>query len=204
VNSRSDVNKLLFPVKLCHLCCSVPASRRIAEFRLVTLALSIWQCGYAPAYGGERPTQQLTVNAAPSLVPESGALAAVLSGLRQELSRAGALRPGSGYPQAVVELLRVDERSAGIAVQAGQPSAVPLARGALVGVTARARVFEGPGAEPFRDTGDVRRVATASSETSLVDDAWGHDDAVQLAAVSVGKALGRRLLGEVEPSMEPL
>ena len=179
---------------------TIGASRGV----LIAASVLLTQCGYAPAYGGERPQQQLTVTAAPSLAPESGALASVLRGVRQELSRAGALRAGSSYPRAVVELLRVDERAAGMAVQPGQPSGAPLARGSLVGVTARAWVVESPSAKPYRDTGDVRRVATVMSGASLSSDVANHDGAVELAAAGVGKALGRRLLGEVEPSLEPL
>ena len=136
--------------------------------------------------------------------PESGALGALLSGVRDELSRAGALRPGTGYPRAVVELLRVDERGAGMALQPGQPTATPLARGSLVGVTARAWIEEAPGARPYMDTGDVRRVVTIATGTTLASDAVAHDSALELAGQSTGQALGRRLLGEVEPALEPL
>ena len=168
------------------------------------VAFALSSCGYAPAYGGSRPTQQLTIAAAPSLSPESGALASLLNGLRQELSRAGALRAGSGYPRAVVELLRVDERGLGVAVQPGQASATPLARGSTVGVTARAWVEDSVGARPYRDTGDVRRVATVATGTTLGRDATAHDAALESAGFSAGRAIGRRLLGEVEPTLEPL
>ena len=171
---------------------------------LASLSLVWGACGYAPAYGGARPSKQLAIVAAPSLAPESGALAALLSGLRDELSRAGALRPGSGYPRAVLELLRVDEHGLGMAVQPGQPTALPLARGATVGVTARAWIEESSGARPNRDTGDVRRVATVATGATLETDAAAHDSAVEQAGFTTGRAIGRRLLGEVEPTLEPL
>ncbi len=171
---------------------------------LSVLAVGLTACGYSPAYGGLRPNQQLTVAAAPSLSPESGALAALLSGLRGELSRAGALRAGTGYPRAMVELLRVDERGVGVAVQLGQPRATPLARGSTVGVMARAWIEDSPSAKPYHDTGDVRRVSTVATGTTLAMDALAHDTAVEQAGLAAGQAIGRRLLGEVEPTLEPL
>ena len=177
---------------------------RMLQALLVGASISLNQCGYSPAYAGARPSAQLTVSAAPSLVPESGAASALLNGVRQELSRAGALRPGAGYPRAVVQLLRVDEFASGIAVQPGQPWATPLARGSVVGVMARAWVEEAPGSPAYRDTGDVRRVSTVSVGTSLVVDAASHDAAIESAGLRTGQALARRLLGEVEPGVEPL
>lgn len=179
------------------------SARRLSMWCLGVSSLLV-QCGYAPAYGGARPSVRLTVGAAASLAPESGALAALLSGVRQELSRSGVLRPGTGYPRAVVQLVRVDERASGIAVQPNQPAATPLARGSEVAVTARAWVEDAPGARPYRDTGDVRRVATVGALSTLAEDAASHDSALQSAGLRTGQALGRRLLGEVEPALEPL
>lgn len=208
MNICKDVNNLLFPVKLGPVKRNVPHTKSMMELGSrglrCALVFGIVACGYKPAYGGARPSQQLTVAVAPSLAPESGALGALLSGLREELSRAGALRPGTGYPRAVIELLRVDERGAGMALQPGQPTATPLARGSLVGVTARAWIEEAPGARPYLDTGDVRRVVTVATGTTLASDAVAHDSALELAGQSTGQALGRRLLGEVEPGLEPL
>lgn len=171
---------------------------------LSALALSLMACGYEPAYGGARPARQLTVAVAPSLAPESGALAALLSGVRGELSQAGVLRPGTGYPRAVLELLRVDEHGAGIAVQPGQPRATPLSRGSTVGVMARAWIEDSRGAKPYHDTGDVRRVSTVATGTTLATDALAHDAAIEQAGLATGQAIGRRLVGEVEPTLEPL
>ncbi len=179
--------------------------RLVGRILVPALALTASSaCGYLPAYGGSRPAQQLTLAVAPSLAPESGALSGLLSGLRGELSRAGVLRPGTGYPRAVLELLRVDERGTGLALQPGQPSATPLARGATVGVTARAWIEDSPGAKPYRDTGDVRRVYSSATGSSLATEALAHDTAVEQAGFATGEAIGRRLLGEVEPGLEPL
>ncbi len=55
----------------------------------------------------------------------------------------------------MVDVLRVDELSRGIHVQAG--SGQPGAAGMSVAVTARGRVYRAGGQEPESDTGDVRR-----------------------------------------------
>jgi hypothetical protein len=185
-------------------CCASSSRRLMGRVPACALALLSLACGYSPAYVGTRPAQQLTVAAAPSLAPESGALSALLNGLRGELSRAGVLRAGTGYPRAVLELLRVDERGAGMAVQLSQPSATPLTRGATVGVTARAWVEDSPNSRPYHDTGDVRRVYTVATGSTLAADALAHDSAVEQAGFATGQAIGRRLLGEVEPALEPL
>jgi len=94
-------------------------------------------CGYRPAYI-DRPEVRYTVSATPFATPHPGAVVAALAGVRAALSQASALSPGAGYPQVVVELLRVDELPAGLAsVQAGS-AALPLGRGSEVGVVARA------------------------------------------------------------------
>jgi hypothetical protein len=191
------VTKLWFPVKL----------GSIAVFALNMVALG--GCGYRPAYGGARPSGRLTVVAAPTRVPEGGALAALLSGLRGELSRAGVLGPGSSYPRVVVEFVRLDERGAGPQVQrelTGQPWA--LARSTVVGVTARAWIEEGP-AVVVRDTGDVRRTTSyeapgLGSPNQRVLELTSREAAVDAAARATGAALGRRVLGEVEVTQEPL
>ncbi|MGC4065839.1 MAG: hypothetical protein QM784_14550 [Polyangiaceae bacterium] len=166
-------------------------------------------CGYRPAYGGARPSGRLTVVAAPTRVPEGGALAALLSGLRGELSRAGVLGPGSGYPRVVVEFVRLDERGAGPQVQRELTSASwALARGTVVGVTARAWIEEGPSLV-VRDTGDVRRTTSydapglgSASQTTM--EVTSREAAIESAATATGAALGRRVLGEIEVTQEPL
>lgn len=167
-------------------------------------ALVAFGCGYQPVYGGDAPETKLAVVAAPAVAGRAEAVQLALSGVRGELSRAGSLRPGTGYPRAVVELVRVDERGPGIARVDTPAGALPLARGSAVGVVGRAWVEEAPGAAPARDTGDVRRVRTyAASEDPRIE-AQRHSEAMRAAARAVGRALGRRLLGEPEPADEQL
>ena len=158
-------------------------------------------CGYRPAYAGPEPAEKLSVVPGPTRIPQADALGAALGGARAELSRAGALRAGSGYPRMVVELVRVDEKSAGIAVSGG---GVPLARGSTVAVTGRAWVEDAKGAEPSRDTGDLRRIEQYASDADSRGDSLRYDQAVRAAADELGHALGRLVLGLPEPTVEPL
>jgi hypothetical protein len=168
------------------------------------LVVSLTSCGYRAEYGGAGPEERLTVTAAPALVARPEAVQATLAGLRHELSAAGVLRPGAGYPRVVVEVLRVDELSAGIARQETAGGPVPLARGSAIGVVARAWVQERAGGPPARDTGDMRRVRAYATGGEAEIEAERHSAAIRAAARELGQALGRRLLGHPEPASEPM
>lgn len=173
----------------------------LAPAVLGILAIALGGCGYRPAYGGTRPEARLAVLAAPSRAPEGGALAGVLSGLRGELSRAGVLGPGTGYPRVVVELVRVDERGVGQALRGNATWA--MARGTHVGVTARAWIEEGP-SKVTRDSGDVRRTVTFATATGALEDWATREGALSEAGRATGAAIGRRVLGEIEVTQEPM
>lgn|SRR5690606_26914334 len=162
-------------------------------------------CGYRPLYGGRAPEQKLAVAAAPALIPEADVVHAALAGARDELVRSGLLRSGTGYPQLVVQVLRVDERAAGIAaLEASDGTELPLARASSVGVLGRAWVLEAAGAPPTRDTGDVRRVEQYASAAGALGDAAGYDQATRAAGRALGRALARYIVGEPVPGSEPL
>lgn len=190
VNIRTDVDRLLFPVK------------PLALFVLVAWLFP--GCGYHAEYAGQRPSERLSVEAAPAKAPSAQALAALLAGARAELSRAGVLAAGQGYPKLRVELLRVDEEASGIGARNVGGTTLPLARGSAVGVVARAWVEEDPGSPPSRDTGDLRRVERYATETDPRVEAVRNDEAVRAAARRAGEALARQILGEPEPSVEPM
>ena len=159
-------------------------------------------CGYAPAYGGERPGERLSVAAAPHHIPELEVIHATLGGARAELSAAGVLAPGSSRPRLLIELLRVDELSSGIAARNGADGdRIPLARGSAVGVVGRAWV-ELESSDISRDTGDVRRVEYFSASEDPRIDALRHSRALQAAGRRLGRALARRVLGDPEPPNE--
>ena len=188
------MRNLLFPVKLAWILGAC-----------ITLAAAP-SCGYQPAYSADRGPGPLRVVAAQPKVARLDAVQATLAGARAELSRRGGLRPGSGYPRMVVEVLRIDERSSGIAVDPLQPQAdrVPLARGSSVGVLGRAWIEDAPGAPARRDTGDMRRVETYASQPDARLEAIRHDEAVRAAARQLGRALARRVLGQPTPDIEPM
>jgi hypothetical protein len=169
-------------------------------------ALSL-ACGYQPVYGGTRPEGRLSVAAASPKVAHAEVVAAALAGARDELSRAGVLSPGDGYPTLVVEVLRVDEWPRGISATpmgGGDQRFVPLGRATSVAVVGRAWVLEEEGAAPVRDTGDVRRSDTYASEPASTTEALQFSAAASSAGRKLGRALARRVLGEPSPAMEPL
>lgn len=190
VNRRRAVERLLFPVK---------------PLALFVLLASVFSgCGYHAEYAGRRPSERLSVEAAPAKAPSADALSALLAGARAELSRAGVLAEGQGYPKLRVELLRVDEQASGIAARDVGGSAVPLARGSAVGVVARAWVEDAPDSAPSRDTGDLRRVERYATQGDPRVESLRNDEAVRAAARRVGAALARQVLGEPEPGVEPM
>ncbi len=154
-------------------------------------------CGYRSLNGShDAPESRLAISAAPLRVSEPFALEAALAGARSELGRAGALK-SSGYPRLVVELVRVDEVSAGVQAIGGQP----LAGGTRIAVVARGWVEPASGAPPERDTGDLTRVEGMAT-TTAAEDAQRRVAAVRGAAREAGRAIGRRVLGEPEPATD--
>ena len=182
------------------------------------LAASIAGCGYHPVYGPGSAAEgaRFCVVGVSPLVADTAAVAEVEAGLRQELARAGALRSGGGYPRVVVEVLRMDEMSEGIAAVpggtrgteiAGTPirpplPLAPLARGTRVGVLARAWIEPSAGAARERETGDMRTTDVRRAESDPRLEALRQDDAARAAARRLGARLARRILGEPETSDE--
>jgi hypothetical protein len=151
-------------------------------------------CGYEPVYGPQGG-RHYDVVAGHYATASFEAVQAVTAGVRSELGAAQAL--GSGYPRVVVEVLRIDERSIGVGVSNG---AAPLARGSEIVVVGRAQVFQSAGAHPVIDTGDLSRAAQFASGASPSADAARRARAVRDAARTLGRALGRAVLGLPEPA----
>jgi hypothetical protein len=150
-------------------------------------------CGYHPVYGA---TDGASYDVVIGRVATSSFEAAeqAVAGVRSELQPAGAL--GTGFPQVVVEVLRIDERSIGVSSMGN----APLARGTEIVVVGRAHVLERGDAAPSRDTGDISRTAQYAAGSSPAADSAARSRAVRDAARSLGKALGRALLGLPEPA----
>jgi hypothetical protein len=209
LNGWSDVDRLLFPVKLGPEPIDVPqefvtwrlgATRRSRVRNWASagvwagiLACCLVGCGYQSAYARAARYTVVPADVRTSLF-EAGQ--ATLAGVRSELAPAAA-ESNTGYPQVVVEVLRVDERSIGVRNTATD---VPLARGSEIVVVGRARVLDGPNAPASFDTGDMSRAAQFASGTTPSADAAARSRAVRDAARSLGKALGRAVLGLPEPA----
>lgn len=163
----------------------------------------IASCGYHPIYGGTG-FEPLHVKIVRTLVPDATAVDEVASGMREELSRSGALAPGDGYPRAEVEVLRSDETSEGIAAGASGP----VARGIEVGLAARAWIVRVPHGPPQSDTGDLRsdEVVTVDESGGLLDPraaVFHTADARRSAARRLGRKLAAKLLGYPAVTEEP-
>lgn len=155
-------------------------------------------CGYHAVYGraGQAGEERLAVQVGQVLIPEPLAAQAAASGVRSELAAAGRLASDGQFPRLVIDVLRVDELSRGIHVEAGQPRAA----GMSVALTIRGRVFRGENQEPTLDTGDVRRAVQVSGDSDPRTDGAAYDIALRSAAEQAGRAAGRIILGIPEPA----
>jgi len=181
--------------------------RLVAWLGVALLGLS--SCGYRPLYGGGRDESFSVVGISP-LVADVSVVAEVEAGVRAGLARTGQLGRGGGYPRVVVEVLRIDTASEGIAAVPGgmRPTQVgglplpaggplsPLARGTRVGVLARAWIERSEGGTRERETGDLRAVDVMQAETDATLEALHLDDTSRAAARRLGGRLARRVLGE--------
>jgi hypothetical protein len=190
--------------------------RRAPALVAVAAALSA-ACGYHAVYG-RAGAERVHVVLARSVVADAVAAGEVVSGVREELAREGALASGDGYPRVEVEVTRLDEGSDAIGAATASGAAggrVPVARATEVGVVARAWLVRAAGGAQERDTGDVRALVDegttrVSSESGgglaapSAADAFRHDDAVRAAARLAGIRLGRRILGRPAPEVDSL
>jgi hypothetical protein len=190
----------------------------IRELALLVCAVVVGlpSCGYRPLYAGDCVEEPLAVVGIAPLVADTSIVAEVEAGVRAGLARAGQLGKGGGYPRVVVEVLRIDAASEGIAAVpggirpppvptpgqgTGQPvpssgPSSPLARGTRVGVLARAWVERTPGGAKERQTGDLRAVDLMQAESDATLEALRWDDTSRAAARRLGGRLARRVLGE--------
>jgi hypothetical protein len=155
-------------------------------------------CGYSPvrtSAGGER----LHVKLVRSLVADAVAADEVAQGLREELARYGALESGEGYPRVEVEVLRADESSRGTV--AGVSGAIaPSARATAISLVGRGWVVDRAGAEPARDSGDLRAEESVGVDEGEVSPdprvgMFHAADALRSAARRLGARIGRRVMG---------
>jgi hypothetical protein len=182
-------------------------------FSVAAIAVTVaTACGYRPLYAGEQGEERFAVTGITPLAADASVVAEVEAGVRAGLARAALLRGGGGYPRVVVEVLRIDTQSEGIAAVPGgvRPPEVggvpiegagplrPLARGTRVGVVARAWLERTEGGPKERQTGDLRTVDVIQVEADARLEALRFDDASRAAARRLGERLARRVLGEPE------
>jgi hypothetical protein len=179
---------------------------------LIAALTLVGACGYRPLYGGAQGEERYAVTGISPLVADASVVAEVEAGIRAGLARAALLRAGGGYPRVVVEVLRIDTQSEGIAAVPGgvRPPEVggivvprtgplaPLARATRIGVVARAWLERTEGGPKERQTGDLRTVDVMQVESDARLEAWRLDDASRAAARRLGERLARRVLGEPE------
>jgi hypothetical protein len=132
------------------------------------------------------------------MVPEPLAAQSAASGARAELAAAGLLGHDAEFPRLVIDVLRVDEVSRAIHVEAGNP----VAGGMSIAVVLRARVFAGDSQEAMLDTGDVRRAVQETGDPDPRVDSAAFDGALRSAAERAGRAVARAALGIPEPGDE--
>jgi hypothetical protein len=180
------VDSLLFPVK--HL-------------RGLLWTMLLVSCGYQSAYDGE--TSSLSVVLAPSPIAQAEAAQGGLEGARGELARAGALRGGAGFPRLMLEIVRVDERSAGIRAVAGAQRVEPRASGSVVVVVGRAWIETRAEAPRQRATGDMTRSLTYASGSNAFQERGRHAGSVHAAGRELGAALTKSVLGIPQPAHGP-
>lgn len=164
---------------------------------LVSL-LALAGCGYHLAGEQRDPLAPIVVQGGRALVPQVEALAAAEDGARSELSRGGALAAGAdGESALVVEILRIEEISEGIASAPSARGALPLARGTRLAVSGRASLRRGGKVE--RETGDMRAADTFARDDEAARSLVQRREAIRRAARLLGERLARRLLGYPEP-----
>jgi hypothetical protein len=175
---------------------------RFARGLVVLATLALAACGYAPVHGGAA-AEHLHVHLVESKVPDAVASDEVVAGAREELARMGTLAPGQGYPRLEIEVLRADEASEGIAaVPDAEGRLAPQSRASRVGLVARAWVLRAPGAQPERDTGDVRVFETVAVALDARAATFRHSDALRVAGRRVGRRLATQIVGLPAPAAD--
>jgi hypothetical protein len=169
----------------------------------LALAFATFGCGYHALYAapaGER----LHVSLARVAIANGAAGEEVARGAREELARQGALAAGSGYPALEIEVTGASESSEGIEVSAAgrAPGArvfdqTPTARATSVAIVARACVVRASGADPERDTGDMRvEDLVGADAVDPVSAGFVYEDAQRAAGHRLGRKLAARILGD--------
>jgi hypothetical protein len=160
----------------------------VVSWRLFFLLVA--HCGYHAVYG-EGAEEKLHVRLSRAPVADAAAADEVVSGAREQLAREGALASGDGFPRLEIEVVRIDETSAGVLSDGTQPHA----SGTWRAVVARAWIVEREGADRTRDTGDVQTEDLAAVQGTAVADQLAATDGARALARRLGRRIALRVLG---------
>lgn len=155
-------------------------------------------CGYAPARAPGRAL--FAIVPAGLHVADAAATLALEAGARAELARQGSLATcaparDEGCAAIVVELLRLDDATVGVAAEGGSP----LGLGSRTTATGRATLFVGDARE---ETGEVTASEVLATAETAASELMVRREAARRAAQKLGARLVRRLLGPPEPSSD--
>jgi hypothetical protein len=164
---------------------------------LIALAIATAGCGYSLANTPDAALTPFTVRAAAATMPDAAVSTAAIEGAEGELARAGLLAARGDGTVLTIAVVRVDERSEGIAA-GSSASAAPVARGIRLTIVGRATAPAGASGAA-RDSGDVEVSEVFSAGGSAAIGILSRDEAAQRAGRRLGERLARRVLGDVDP-----
>ncbi|MEP7121522.1 MAG: hypothetical protein ABJE95_11450 [Byssovorax sp.] len=157
------------------------------------IGIAIAGCGYTLANTPDAALPPFTVRAAEARTPDGSVISAAINGAESELSRAGLLAVRGDGAVLTIAILRVAERSEGIAAGI-TTNATPIARGIRLTIAARATTTA-----PARDSGEIEVSEVFATPESATIGLLARDEAAQRAGLRLGQRLARRVLGDVDP-----
>jgi hypothetical protein len=163
----------------------------------IVIAVGAAGCGYSLANTPDPALAPFTVRAAEATTPDAAATTAAIEGAQHELARAGLLSARGDGAALTITLLRVDERSEGIA-SGSSGSAAPIARGIRLTIVGRATAPASFRAAA-RDSGELEVSEVFASSGAATIGILARDEAAQRAGRRLGERLVRRVLGDVDP-----
>ena len=169
----------------------------LARLATTVIVLGLAGCGYTLATTPDPALTPFTVRAAAATTPDAIAITAAIEGAQRELSRAGLLSTRGDGAVLTIAVVRVDERSEGIAA-GSSGSATPIARGIRLTIVGRATAPASPRAAA-RDSGEVEVAEVFATSGTATIGILARDEAAQRAGRRLGERLVRRVLGDIDP-----
>lgn len=158
---------------------------------------SLLSCGYRSARAVAAELGRLSVTPGRARLSDGSLLEAACLGARRALDQASLLS-SERFPTLVVELVRIDESSAGISAA----TSLPLARGTQLSLVGRAWIEETAGAEARQETGELQLSTSIAVERDPRLESFRRDDALKFLAERLGGVLVQRILGYPTPRDE--